>query len=258
MTPASFRAALMTVSLCLLAGPAVVASAAAQQDQPPAQSSTAGTDADLSPAQPEDSLPPLTERQVESRGIDVDQVRREIEAYLNGIDTLRADFRQMGPQGDVQQGVLKLDRPGRIRFDYDDETPLLLVSDGDTLTFIDYDVGQVTRWPIEDTPLGLLVKDDLDFSKSDLNVSIESGAQPDHWQLVAEDPDSDIPGTVEINFLRQAKDDLELLGWRVIDAQGYVTNVALNNVEHGMSFAQNTWTFQDPRGLPAQRQRRGR
>ena len=68
---------------------------------------------------------------------------------LRSISTMRADFVQADPRGNRVKGVLTLKRPGRIRFQYEKGVPMLIVSDGSALTFIDYQVRQVQRWPIK-------------------------------------------------------------------------------------------------------------
>ncbi|MBK5910818.1 hypothetical protein CCR85_04840 [Rhodothalassium salexigens] len=252
--PALSRTRFGALSLALLTGLAGAAGVAAAQEGAGATAATATTHAEA-------ALPPLEAQTVTPARGGLDAARQAIEDYLNGIDTLRADFVQIGPDGGMTRGVLKIDRPGRLRFDYDDETPLLLVSDGATLTFIDYEVGQVTRWPIDETPLGLLVRDRIDLddpAATGLDLAFNPGALAGYWVLEARNPDGDIPGTVDLTFVREAQTGVRLLGWEVVDAQGYVTRVSLSDVTLGQTFADSTWTFDDPRGLPAKRRRRGR
>ncbi len=78
-------------------------------------------------------------------------------AALRAITTLRADFVQTDLRGNRLRGVLTLKNPGKIRFQYEKGVPILVVSDGKALTFIDYGVRQVQRWPIRNSPLGALL-----------------------------------------------------------------------------------------------------
>lgn len=182
-----------------------------------------------------------------------------VEEYLRSIDTLKADFVQQSPDGSVATGVLSLDRPGRLRFEYTDETPLLLVSDGDVLTFVDYSVGQVTRWPIEDTALGLLVADRIDLDDSDAVV----GAGPAEENIVsvtAKDPDRPEQGHLTLFFEHGATldEDMALLGWEVVDGQGYLTRIRLTDTRTNVALDSGLWEFKDPRKLPSQRRKRRR
>ena len=84
---------------------------------------------------------------------------------LRGISTLKADFTQTDRQGKTLTGVLTLKRPGKIRFQYEKSVPLLVVSNGKSLTMIDYEVNQVQRWPIKKSPLGALLDPNRDVAK---------------------------------------------------------------------------------------------
>jgi len=180
-----------------------------------------------------------------------------IEAYLNGVETLKADFVQGTPDGETRRGTLSLHRPGRLRFDYTDDTPRLLVSDGEVLTFVDYDLGQVTRWPIDDTPLGLLVEDEIALAGDPRVVSVEHDAGAGHIVLKARDPERPDQGTARIVF-EETGSGLQLAGWRVQDGRNTVTVVRLQDMRRDLALAESLWEFEDPRKLPSQRRRRRR
>jgi hypothetical protein len=78
-------------------------------------------------------------------------------AALRGISTLKADFTQTDRAGRTVRGELTLKQPGKIRFEYEKGTDMLVVSDGKALTLVDYEVNQVQRWPISNSPLGALL-----------------------------------------------------------------------------------------------------
>ena len=86
-------------------------------------------------------------------------------AALRAISTMRADFVQTDRNGQRVRGVLTLKRPGRIRFQYEKGVPMLVVSDGSALTFVDYEVRQVQRWPIKNSPLGALLDPNRDVMR---------------------------------------------------------------------------------------------
>ena len=86
-------------------------------------------------------------------------------AALRGISTLKANFTQTDRAGRMVRGKLTLKRPGRIRFEYDPSVNMLIVSDGKALTLIDYDVRQVQRWPIRNSPLGALLDPNRDVKR---------------------------------------------------------------------------------------------
>jgi hypothetical protein len=100
-------------------------------------------------------------------------------AALRGISTLKADFVQIDRAGKRLKGVMTLKRPGRVRFQYEKGVPLLIVGDGRALTFIDYEVRQVQRWPIGNTPLGALLDPKRDVMKYG---KLPTGQQPERRQ----------------------------------------------------------------------------
>ena len=207
-------------------------------------------------AQEDPGLPPLDDARIVTAPAQ-DRLG-QIETYLNSLDAVAASFIQQAPDGSVASGTLSLERPGRLRFDYGEDLPILLVSDGTTLTFVDYDISQVTRWPVKDTPLGLLVGRDIDLSAPDLSVKVLPGPLPHLTVLQASNPEREEFGIIELTFAHRGPDDIRLLGWEAIDAQGFVTRIALNDIQIGQDLPDSLWQFKDPRNLPAQRRRRGR
>lgn len=184
---------------------------------------------------------------------------REVNEWFESVAALRSDFLQIAPDGSVSEGRLYLKRPGRLRFEYSDDTPLLLVSDGDVLSFIDYDIGQVTRWPIKETALGILVDENFSLDRS--NAMISSLALEDGRRVaLVSVTDSDNPerGNLTLAFEDKGEQGLALMGWEVVDGQGGVTRINLENTEKNVTLAGDLWTFKDPRSLPSERRRRSR
>ncbi len=202
--------------------------------------------------------PALEDVQIETDGLHA-RINK-IEAFLNHIDTLRAPFTQIADDGTITHGILSLDRPGRMRFEFTDDTPLLLVSDGKILSFIDYDVGQVTRWPVKDTALGILVAEKVDLEAANAMISRLDIGESSILLVSATDPERPEHGNITLLFEDNNLDDsLVFKGWEVMDGQGRVTRVRLEDTLINTAQLDNAlWTFDDPRKLPSQRRRRGR
>ena len=90
---------------------------------------------------------------------------QKVGAHLKAANTMTADFTQSDRAGQTLTGKLTLKRPGRIRFQYQKGVPLLIVADGKALTMIDYEVNQVQRWPIANSPLSALLDPDNNLAK---------------------------------------------------------------------------------------------
>ncbi len=166
----------------------------------------------------------------------------KIEESLNAIHTLKADFVQRAPDGSVSEGKLYLERPGKLRFDYGKDAPFLVVSNGTMLTFVDYEVKQVSRWPIKKTPLGILVDEHITFDSSIEIPDIIYFAGLVKLPII--DPKRRDYGYIILIF---EESTMELRAWESVDTQGYTTRVALINPEYNMDIDKNKFTFKDPR-----------
>lgn len=164
-----------------------------------------------------------------------------ITAYLNEVQSLKARFIQVGPRGELAQGNLYLRRPGRLRFEYDAPSPLLLVADGFWLILHDKQLEQVSRWPIDDTPLGILVAEDIDLQGRTRVTDVHREADVLTVTLIdTERPDE---GSVTLIF---SETPFRLRQWRVVDPQGGVTNLSLQNPSLDPKLDADLFTFVDP------------
>ena len=171
-------------------------------------------------------------------------------AALRAIGTMRADFVQTDRNGQRLRGVLTLKRPGKIRFQYEKGVPILIVSDGSALSFVDYEVRQVQRWPIRNSPLGALLdpkRDVMKFGK------LQPHSNPNIVAVEVRDKGHPEYGVITLVFIRKgsAPGGLELASWAAIDSQNTRTQVNLSNHQYGLAVADSAFRFNDPR--PANR-----
>lgn len=202
------------------------------------------------------SLPPL-----EEQTIDEDTsltALRLVQTYMDTVQSLEAQFTQYAPDGGVASGKLSLARPGRVRFDYENDVPFLVVADGKTLNFIDYEIGQVTRWPVKDTPLRALLGGSTDLASIGANIELAPFENPELVALHAVDIERPELGQITVYFQQQPykPEKLQLLRWDVTDAQGQITSVELTNGQVNTQLAESLWEFEDPRGLARRRRPR--
>lgn len=165
---------------------------------------------------------------------------------LRAISTMRADFTQTDRQGNVMSGVMTLKRPGKIRFDYGKNSDFLVVSNGKSLYVVDYEVNQVERWPIGNSPLGALFDPDKDVKRFGKLVST---GNPDVISVEVRDPKKPEFGMINLIFVRLpgAPGGWQLTHWVALDAQNNRTRVQLTNQRYGVPVADSTFTFRDPR-----------
>ena len=167
-------------------------------------------------------------------------------AALRGISTMKADFTQTDRRGRTVSGEMTLKRPGKIRFQYEDGVPLLLVSNGKSFTMVDYEVNQVERWPISDSPLGALLDPNRDVKRYG---KLKATGNPDVVSVEVRDPNKPEYGVITLIFVKDAgaPGGLELASWVALDSQNQRTTVRLSNQRYGVSVADSAFRFQDPR-----------
>ena len=154
-----------------------------------------------------------------------------VEAYLNGLKSLKAHFMQVAQDGGISEGTAWLERPGHMRFQYDPPSPFLLIAAHGVLTFHDAALQQTSNIGLNRTPLGILLADHVDLS----NTVTVTGLQrfPGQLQLTLVRTDSPGDGSLTLIF---ADPPLTLRQWTVVDAQRRENHVTLYNAQLGGSF----------------------
>jgi outer membrane lipoprotein-sorting protein len=154
-----------------------------------------------------------------------------IEAYLNGIKSLKAHFMQVAPDGGMSQGTVWLQRPGRMRFQYEPPAPFLLIAAHGVLTFNDSSLQQTTNIPLSRTPLGILLAEQVTLQGAVTITSLQH--LPGQIQLTLVRTDSPGDGSLTLIF---SDPPLLLRQWVVVDAQRRETHVTLSNAQLGLNF----------------------
>jgi len=164
-----------------------------------------------------------------------------IEAYLNGIKTLRTRFLQVAQNGDTASGELTIARPGRMRFEYDPPQPMMLIADGTFLIYIDRRLEQVTHVLLRNTPVGVLVSENVKLSGA-LTVTRFQRA-PGVIRVTVAKTDDPEEGTITLVF---ADKPLTLRQWIVVDGQGAQTSVTLDDLEYGVPVKPEMFRYEVP------------
>lgn len=167
-------------------------------------------------------------------------------AALRGITTMKADFTQTDRNGRTLRGELTIKQPGRIRFEYERGVNMLLVSDGRALTLVDYEVNQVQRWPISNSPLGALLDPNRDVKRYG---KLNQTGNPNVVSVEVRDTSKPEYGVITLIFVKDgsAPGGLELASWVQLDSQNQRTTVRLSNHRYGISVPDSTFRFEDPR-----------
>jgi len=171
---------------------------------------------------------------------------KAVEASLGATQSMTADFLQTDGKGRQMAGNLSLKRPGKIRFAYGGGVNMLLVANGKTLSFIDYDVGQKSSWPIAKSPLAVLLSPNPDLGRI---ARIMPSDSPNVIIVRARDARRPEFGTLVMAFQKapSAPGGLRLEGWTAIDAQNKKTTVRLSNQRYNVAVPDNAFTYAEPK-----------
>jgi outer membrane lipoprotein-sorting protein len=165
-----------------------------------------------------------------------------IEDYLNGIKTLQARFLQVSSTGKIAEGDFYLQRPGRLRIEYDPPVPILIVADGRWLVYFDKELEQVTYAGLDSTPAGLLVREKVSFSGGGMTVTgFERGAAA--FRVAVQRTEDPGEGSLTLVFSDRP---LQLRKWAVTDAQGTTTTVSLVSPRADVALKPELFQFTPP------------
>ena len=150
----------------------------------------------------------------------------EISAYLNSMRAAESKFVQANPDKTLAQGVMYLEKPGRIRYEYTTPADSLVISDGSFLGVFDKKSNRgVQVYDLRGTPLDILLRDNIDLTASGVVRDVRSdGTQT---QVIAVDPENRRSGTITMVF---TADPIELRQWIIVDPLGRKTTVILSDL----------------------------
>jgi outer membrane lipoprotein-sorting protein len=163
------------------------------------------------------------------RVVDYKAVIRGVNAWFNHATTMESDFVQLGPDGRRSQGRLYVERPGRLRFDYDPPSSLQIIADGRSVAVRDRRLRTQDEYFLSQTPLKFLLKQPFDLARDARLLEVE--ATPTNVAVRVEDSTT-FGGTSRIRLVFDPK-TYALQEWAVIDPQGYQTLVSLSNMKLG-------------------------
>lgn len=165
----------------------------------------------------------------------------QAESYLNGIGTLQSKFVQVAPNGHQTTGTFYLARPGRMRLEYDPPVKDFVVADGAFIFYWDGEMRQQSSAPIGSTLADFILRKNIRLS-GDVTVTGVYQA-PGLVEISLTETKDPGKGTLTLVFEDRP---FQLRKWRVLDAQGLTTEVALMNPREGMQFDSKLFYFIEP------------
>ena len=151
----------------------------------------------------------------------------KVSAYLTRVQVMSGDFAQIGPDGRQSKGQFYVQKPGKVRFDYDSPSRIDIIADGSSVVVRDRKLATQDVYPLSQTPLRFLLADRIDLLK---DTTVTSVSADDTYVTVVVEERHVVVGTSRLMMMFGAK-DFQLKQWVVTDPQGYDTTVALSNLD---------------------------
>ena len=168
-----------------------------------------------------------------------------IAAYLDGITTMYARFRQVASDGTQATGQMWVERPGRMRFEYDPPSPILLIADRFYVYYVDKQLAEMSKIGLKSTPAWFLLRDRIAFDNDLVVTRFERGANALRITVVEKNQPEN--GSVTMVF---SDNPLALRQWTILDQQGRSTTVSLGDLGLGMPLDAKLFVYQDPYARP--------
>jgi len=151
----------------------------------------------------------------------------KVSTYLSSVQTMVGNFVQIGPDGGRAEGTFYIQKPGKVRFEYNPPSPIELIADGSSVVVRDRKLATQDLYPLSQTPLRYLLADHIDLLRDTDVVSITAD---DTFDTVVIEEKQVMIGTNRLMMMFDAKDQ-QLKQWTVTDPQGYDTTVAVYNLD---------------------------
>jgi len=151
----------------------------------------------------------------------------KVSSYLSSLQTLVGNFVQVGPDGSKTKGDFYIQKPGKVRFEYEPPNPIDIIADGSSLAVRDRKLATQDIYPLSQTPLRFLLSDRIDLLKDTNVVNVTAD---DLFISVTIEEKQALIGTSRLMLMIGAKDG-QLKQWTVTDPQGYDTTVAVYNLD---------------------------
>ncbi len=175
----------------------------------------------------------------------------DMSAYLNAMRTAEATFTQVNSDDTISTGRIFIQRPGRMRFEYDPPDASLVLTSGGMVAIFDAKSNQPPeQYPLSRTPLNLILEETVDLARSGMVLAHEEVQAA--TQVVATDPNHPEYGSIALMFTDQP---LALRQWIITDDLGKKTTVILGDLALGAEYPPSKFAIQSElnrRGLGGQ------
>ncbi|MGR3492040.1 MAG: LolA family protein [Shimia sp.] len=162
-----------------------------------------------------------------------------ISQYLNSLQTVQGAFTQVNGDGTISTGTIYIKRPGRVRFEYNPPERSMVIAGGGQLAIFDPRAGDVDRYPLNQTPLSIILARNVDLTRARMVTSHTSDGTL--TTVRAQDPDNPQYGNIDLVF---TANPIELRQWRVNDDTGGTTTIILGDTTQGVRIGDRLFNIQ--------------
>jgi len=162
-------------------------------------------------------------------------VAQKIADHFSSVKTMTGEFVQFGPRGEQTGGKFFLERPGKIRFNYEKPSPMRVISDGRSVVIGNSKLRTWDIYPLSKTPLALLLDNRIDL-KSKMVRDVKE--EPDLITIKLGDKSLFADSTITMMFDPKSYD---LRQWTITDNQGKDTSVMIFNTQTGLTFDESVF-----------------
>ena len=168
----------------------------------------------------------------------------KISNFFNSFSSISAEFIQLSSNGDKKTGILKVEKPNKIRVEYLNPSGLLLISDGLKLAVINEKLDNISLYKKDELPIGLFLNNDFLIEKKNIiNYSDKDNI------IEIELSYNNLKDQRSITFFFEKK-PLQLKKWTIKEANGIKTIMYLNNITFNEKLNKKEFTITDPRKIP--------
>jgi outer membrane lipoprotein-sorting protein len=177
---------------------------------------------------------------------------QKIADHFASIRSMSGDFIQFGPRGEQTGGKFYIQRPGKVRFNYEAPSAYRVISDGKSVVIDNRKLNTMDLYPLSKTPLKLLLEERIDLSGNRVR-SVKEESDLITIQLA----DKSVFGNARITMMFDAR-NYELRQWTITDAQGKDTTVLIDNVRHGVQLDASLFKIDYRRNFEVNQKNRNR
>ncbi|MCC0050705.1 MAG: outer-membrane lipoprotein carrier protein LolA [Rhodobiaceae bacterium] len=159
---------------------------------------------------------------------------------LNDLQQVVGNFVQVGPDGSRAEGTFYLQRPGKLRFEYDAPSNLQIISDGFWVAIQDRKLKTTEKYPLATTPLKLILAREVDLARDAFIRDINT--QEGFVTVTLQERAGEAEGSLILIF---DSETFDLRQWTVTDAQGLDTSIALSDLAASGPFERKTFRINE-------------